>query len=222
MRIEEDIKLDFSDVLIRPKRSNLASRKDVTLQRDIVCKYSGKTLSGVPIMNSNMGTSGTFKVSSELTKQKCFSTAHKFYNLESWENKLSAEYDAENSSFFDKFFFPMGLNDADLRDLEHLILEKDYPLQNIMIDVANGYSEKFVNFISRVRNMFPDLIIAAGNVATPDMTEALILSGADIIKVNIGAGSCCTTRLKAGVGYPQLSSNRMCRRCTWARRSYYI
>merc|ERR1719410_3225812 len=80
----------------------------------------------------------------------------------------------------------------------------------ICLDVANGYSEHFVECVVRVRKSFPHHTILAGNVVTQEMTEQLLLSGADIVKVGIGPGSVCTTRKKTGVGYPQLSAVLEC------------
>ena len=80
----------------------------------------------------------------------------------------------------------------------------------LCIDVANGYREDFINAVKRYRETFKEKIIIAGNVATREMTEALILAGADIVKIGIGPGSVCTTRSVAGVGYPQLSSISEC------------
>tara|TARA_R110002050_G_scaffold8499_2_gene31423 strand:+ start:2019 stop:2675 length:657 start_codon:yes stop_codon:yes gene_type:complete len=74
------------------------------------------------------------------------------------------------------------------------------------VDVANGYSEHFVNFVKKMRKNHPKKVIIAGNVVTGEMVEELLLAGADIIKVGIGPGSVCTTRVKTGVGYPQLSA----------------
>jgi GMP reductase len=205
MRIEEDVKLDFSDVLIKPKRSTLKSRKDVVLHRTFKCKHSGRELSGIPIMNSNMGTCGTFEVAKELNDQHCFSTVHKFYTYEQWFTMIKNHMP---SSIKNRIFFPIGMDDESVKNYEDYMKESssDDKIHNIMIDVANGYSEHFVEFIKKMRKNFPTATIAAGNVATPEMTEQLILAGADIVKINIGAGSVCTTRLKAGVGYPQLSA----------------
>lgn len=205
MRIEEDLKLDFSDVLIKPKRSTLKSRKDVVLHRTFKTKHAGKELSGIPIMNSNMGTCGTFEVAESLNENHCFSTVHKFYDYQHWVTLVKNHLP---SSIRNRIFFPIGMDDESLKNYENFRKEVDSEriINNVMIDVANGYSEHFVQFIQKMRKDYPNLVIAAGNVATPEMTEQLILAGADIVKVNIGAGSVCTTRLKAGVGYPQLSA----------------
>jgi GMP reductase len=78
------------------------------------------------------------------------------------------------------------------------------------LDVANGYSIGFVDTVRTYRSEFPNHIIIAGNVCTPEMTIQLIEAGADIIKIGIGPGSVCITRLQTGVGYPQLSCVMEC------------
>lgn len=213
MRIEEDVKLDFSDVLIRPKRSALESRKDVSLERELVFKHGGKSLTAIPIMNSNMGTCGTFEIANKLQDYNCLYTVHKFHDIVEWMRQLRL---MENrvDDYLRNMFFPIGVDNDSynlLHDIKRFLKEEvNSDLPNIMIDVANGYSEKFVDHIRRIRNEFPNAVIAAGNVVTPDMTEALILAGADIVKVGVGSGSVCTSRLKAGIGYPQLSAVALC------------
>jgi GMP reductase len=209
MRIEEDIKLDFSDVLIKPKRSTLKSRKDVVLHRTFKTKYAKKELSGIPIMNSNMGTCGTFEIAEKLNEHSCFSTVHKFYNYEHWVTLANNHLP---KSMLNRIFFPMGMDEDSVNSYRNFLnsVDSEHKINNIMIDVANGYSEHFVKFIEKMRKEYPNSVIVAGNVATPEMTEQLILAGADIVKVGIGGGSCCTTRLKAGVGYPQLSAIACC------------
>ena len=88
---------------------------------------------------------------------------------------------------------------------------KSFPdVKFITIDVANGYHTNFSDFIARVRDEYPDKTIIAGNVVTAEMTEELIIRGADIVKVGIGPGSVCTTRTMAGVGVPQFSAVMEC------------
>jgi len=203
MHIEHDIKLDFSDVSIRPKRSTLTSRKDVNLFREIELPYAESKMTFVPIMNANMATSGTFEIAEVLLRNGCLATVHKHYTLVEWKSFLS-----NTTTNIDNLFFPMGMNMEDAEALAQLNRgrEPHERIKRVMIDVANGYSETFVDYVSRIREMFPSFTIAAGNVVTAEMTEALILAGADIVKIGIGNGSVCTTRIKAGVGIPQLSS----------------
>lgn len=193
MRIETAIKLDYSDVLIRPKRSTLTSRKDVDLERTFKFRHGASPWAGVPIIAANMDGVGTLPMMKSLSKEKMMTALHKHYKKADYLN-INDEYT----------FITIGISDSDINKLEQLSKEKK--IRFICVDVANGYTERFVSFISRVRKTFPKSVIMAGNVVTGEMTEQLILSGADIVKVGIGAGSTCITRHKTGVGYPQLSA----------------
>jgi len=196
MRIEENIKLDFKDVLIKPKRSTLTSRKEVILKRSFRFKHSQYTLSNiVPIIASNMDGVGTFSMASVLENYNCLTVIRKHYSLDDWKKK----------SYLVRSKIPtIGLSIDDINFLKNL--SKFFEVTFVCIDVANGYQEDFVKFVKIVRREFPLIIIIAGNVATPEMTEQLILAGADIVKVGIGSGFVCTTRQTTGVGYPQLSA----------------
>jgi len=198
MRIEEDIKLDFKDVLIRPKRSTLSSRKEVNLKRTYKFKHSGTEWTGVPVMAANMDGVGTLQMAHALYEHKMFTCLVK--NIDTLYLQTTTEDIGGNY-----FAVSTGTSDNDFERLSRIL--KDYPaIHFICIDVANGYSEHFGDFVSRVRNAWPTHTIIAGNVVTADMTQELILRGADIVKVGIGPGSVCTTRIQTGVGYPQLSA----------------
>jgi GMP reductase len=198
MRIEDDIKLDFSDVLIRPKRSTLSSRKEVNLKRTYTFKHSGWEYTGVPIMAANMDGVGTLAMATALNEHNLFTCLTKTYD----EGDLG---DTIGKISKNNFAVSTGTGDKDFQKLQRII--NVYPeIQFICIDVANGYSEHFGDYVARVRAAFPSHTIIAGNVVTADMTQELILRGADIVKVGIGPGSVCTTRIQTGVGYPQLSA----------------
>ncbi|MBE0500756.1 MAG: GMP reductase [Desulfuromonadales bacterium] len=201
MRVESDLKLGFKDVLIRPKRSTLKSRSLVELQRTYTFLHSHKEWTGVPVIAANMDTVGTFEVARVLAKHDMLTAIHKHYSLDTWADFLAGQ----NASIFDRIMVSTGVSDADFEKLSHII-ERHPQLNFICIDVANGYAEAFVEFVIRVRKAYPDKTIVAGNVVTGEMVEELLLSGADIVKVGIGPGSVCTTRVKTGVGYPQLSA----------------
>ncbi|VDN02324.1 unnamed protein product [Thelazia callipaeda] len=206
-RIEYEPKLDFKDVLLRPKRSTLKSRADVDLIREFVFRNSKKHYVGIPVVASNMDTVGTFEMAEVLSKHKLFTTIHKHYTIDEWlqfSNKIGC-----SESVLSQVAISSGISETDFMKLKR-ICEMIPALQFICLDVANGYSEIFVDFIRRVREEFPQHTIIAGNVVTGEMIEELILSGADIVKVGIGPGSVCTTRKKAGVGYPQLSAVLEC------------
>ena len=203
MRIESEIKLDFSDVLIKPKRSTLGSRKEVDLNRFYEFRNASDNASfmGVPIMASNMDGVGTFEMADALIEQKLFTCLVKTYSA-----KQLIEYFTSGNALAKRCFVAMsiGIAEHDLEKLDQVM--NLHIIKFLCIDVANGYSERFATTVEKIREKYPELIIIAGNVVTGEMTEELILSGADIVKVGIGPGSVCTTRIKTGVGYPQLSA----------------
>ncbi len=199
MRIEEEIKLDYSDVLFRPKRSTLKSRKQVDLTRTYKFKHSNKEWKGVPIIASNMDGVGELSVAESLAKHNIITALTKQHDEESISNFKSIK------NFFNFVSLSTGTSEESYERLNKILSEHSF-FQFICIDVANGYSETFSKFISSVRAKHPSKTIIAGNVVTADMTQELILSGADIVKVGIGPGSVCTTRIQTGVGYPQLSA----------------
>lgn len=201
MRIEYDIKLGFKDVMFRPKRSTLKSRSQVSLERTFKFRNSEKTWTGVPIIAANMDTVGTFEMAVALAEEKIITAVHKHYTEDEW----TAFLNSQQKSIYEYICLSTGTGKADEEKIKNII-SKHPEIQFLCIDVANGYSEHFVQFVKEARKNFPDKTIIAGNVVTGEMVEELILAGADIIKVGIGPGSVCTTRVKTGVGYPQLSA----------------
>jgi GMP reductase len=199
MRIENDLKLDFSDVLIRPKRSTLKSRSEVNLERTFHFHSSKASWTGVPIMVSNMDTTGTFEMATKLAEYSCITCIHKFYDLEDWVG-----FAEENPLVLPHTCITSGTSDEDISFMQSVMDQVNVPF--ICLDVANGYTESFSDTVRRVREIFPNKVIMAGNVVTGEMVEELLLQGADIVKVGIGPGSVCTTRRQTGVGYPQLSA----------------
>ncbi len=204
MRIESDLKLDYKDVLLKPKRSKLTSRKDVDMEREFKFLNSGKEFTGIPIIASSMDGVGTFSMAKILQNYKMLTVLRKHYEPEDWDNAVASGLDLNYVSIC------TGTNriwDEDAPEFLTLqvVLEKYPEIPFITIDVANGYHENFVDFVAQMREDFPEQTIIAGNVITAEMTEELILRGADIVKCGIGPGSVCTTRLMTGVGIPQLS-----------------
>jgi GMP reductase len=204
MRIENEIKLDFKDVLIRPKRSTLNTRSGVDISREFTFRHTGTKYHGIPIVASNMDTTGTFEMAKALDPFKLTTALHKHYSVDECvaffrglERKSAA-------------FYSMGIAKSDEEKFRKVMAQagqgEDSTIRYVCIDVANGYTESFVSFVGRIRDDFPQVVIMAGNVVTGEMTEELILSGADIVKVGIGPGSVCTTRKMTGVGFPQLSA----------------
>ena len=203
MRIERDIKLDYSDVLFRPKRSAMLSRGDVNLERSYQFKHSERYYTGIPIMASNMDGVGTWDMALALAKNNMFTCLVKEEDPAFFWDWLSNN--PYKSDLVQHMAVSTGVTDIDEQRIDKT-LNLNKSLEYVCIDVANGYSEGFLDFVKRFREKYPKLTIIAGNVVTPDITEELILSGADIVKVGIGPGSVCTTRIKTGVGYPQLSA----------------
>lgn len=200
MHIEHELKLDFRDVLIRPKRSTLTSRSDVDISRQFTFQHAAVPYDGIPIIASNMDTTGTFAMARALDAYGLSTALHKHYSVD------------ESAAFFGALqrksaaFYSIGITKADEEKFDRVMSAGADAVQYVCIDVANGYHENFVTFVTRIRSRYPGLVIMAGNVVTGEMTEELILSGADIVKVGIGPGSVCTTRSMTGVGYPQLSA----------------
>lgn len=192
MKIELDTKFDFSDLLIKPKRSTLSSRSEVDLEREFVFKYSQRKWKGVPIMVSNMDTTGTVEMYNVCSQYKMITCFHKHCN--EYPEDLDPNYYALST----------GIRQHDWERITNLV-DRMNPYF-LVIDVANGYASSFVDFVKRVREKYPKLTLIVGNVATSDMVQELLLSAkADIIKCGIGSGSVCSTRLKTGVGIPQAS-----------------
>jgi len=206
-------------VLLRPKRSMLKSRADVVLVRKFEFSQSKRKYEGIPVIASNMDTVGTFEMAIELANSQLFTTVHKHYTVDEWVG--FADKVGRDSKVLKSVAVSAGTSGADKEKLRG-ILNQIPELDTICLDVANGYSEHFVDFIRQVREEFAGHTIFAGNVVTGEMTEQLIISGADVVKVGIGPGSVCTTRKKAGVGYPQLSAVLECADAAHGLRGHVI
>ena len=209
MRIEEQIYLDFKDVLIKPKRSKLSTRADVSLERTFICKHSKQTWTGIPIIAANMDTVGTFSMALKLSELNILTAIHKHYTEEEWVNFKNTIPKNKQENVFKNIFVTIGTSENDLKKLEN-ILNNNRIINKICIDVANGYSDHFLKAVIRLRRLYPNYIIMAGNIVSYEMAEELIINGASIVKCGIGSGSVCTTRKMTGVGMPQLSSTIEC------------
>jgi len=213
MRLEEDLKLDYKDVLIRPKRSTLQSRKQVRLNRKFQFRNYDHDIAeplpdeyhyiGIPIMASNMDGVGTMRMADKLAEGEMFTCLVKTYTAEELIDFYNYDVGLERT---ENVAMSIGTGDSDYNKLYKVKKECEHRLKYVCMDIANGYSDHFAAHVRKVRAEFPDLVIIAGNVVTREMTEELILAGADIVKVGIGPGSVCTTRIQTGVGYPQLSA----------------
>ena len=211
MRIDEDVKLDYKDVLIRPKRSTLGSRKDVDLEREYTFRnytpefpdnIEHRHWRGTPVMAANMDGVGTFEMADVLATAGIFTCLVKTYSA----GQIIEYFDTDMYERTNYVAMSIGITDKDHDKFRTVYELADGNLKYVCIDVANGYSNRFRDFVADFRISYPHIVIIAGNVVTGEMTEELILAGADIVKVGIGPGSVCTTRIQTGVGYPQLSA----------------
>ncbi len=205
MRINYEAKLNFEDVLLQPKRSTLTSRRDVDMTRKFTFRNSGKVMNFTPIFASNMDGVGTFSMAKVLQEHKMMTVITKTTTIDQWREAVGKGVRLQSVSVCtgtNKVFD----NDAeDYRNMQEVL--KSFPdVKMITIDVANAYHQNMVGFVAKVREEYPDKVIVAGNVVTPEMTEELIINGADVVKIGIGPGSVCTTRTMAGVGVPQFSA----------------
>jgi len=201
MHLDTEIKLNYDDVLLKPKRSTLSSRKNVDMTRTFTFRNSKESYTCCPIVASNMDGVGTFSMAKVLQDYKMMTVITKSTTPEQWKQAVGDGIKLKYLSVCTG----AKRNTKD-NDTMHNVL-KNYPdVKFITIDVANGYHEHFVDFVKQTRDEYPDKTIIAGNVVTAEMTEQLILSGADIVKVGIGPGSVCTTRIMTGVGVPQFSA----------------
>jgi GMP reductase len=205
MRLDQTIHLDYADVLLKPKRSTLSSRKEVDMTRTFTFKNSKESYTCCPIVASNMDGVGTFSMAKVLQEYKMMTVITKTTTPEQWKEAVGQGIKLKYISVCTG---TGKLWDKDAEDYTTLqTVLKSFPdVKFITIDVANGYHENYVDFVKKVRDEFPDKTIIAGNVVTGEMVEQLIISGADIVKIGIGPGSVCTTRTMAGVGVPQFSA----------------
>ena len=205
MRIKEDLKLNFDDVLMEPKRSTLSSRRDVDMTRKFKFRNSGKIMEFTPIFASNMDGVGTFSMAKVLQEHKMMTVITKSTTVDQWRQAVGTGLRLQSVSVCtgtNKMWDPEA---EDYRNMQDVL--KSFPdIKMITVDVANAYHQNFVDFIKMVRDEYPEKVIVAGNVVTPEMVEELIINGADMVKIGIGPGSVCTTRTMTGVGVPQFSA----------------
>ena len=205
MRINQDPKLNYEDVLLQPKRSTLSSRRDVDMTRKFTFRNSGKVMNFTPIFASNMDGVGTFSMAKALQEHKMMTVITKSTTPEQWREAAGTGLRMQSVSVCTGTNVMWDPDAPDWKIMQEVL--KSFPdIKMITIDVANAYHQNMVDFIKKVRDQYPDKIIVAGNVVTPEMTEELIINGADVVKIGIGPGSVCTTRTMTGVGVPQFSA----------------
>ena len=200
--IREEEQLDFKDVMIVPTPSTVESRSHTSVVRPYKFMWSGKTIEGNPAIASNMDCTGTFEMAKELEKHQMFCALSKHYSAEDIIQFL--ESNLKDFGTNDYVFISTGLRGDDFSKLKQIM--KTGLCKNIRLDAPNGYIQGFIQHLNRIRHTFPDAIIMAGNVVTPEKTAEIIQNGADVAVVGIGGGSQCSTRAMTGVGRPQFST----------------
>ena len=221
MSVSNDIKLDFRDVLIKPRHSSLKSRADVNIVGTFAFSNTTYTWQGVPVVSSNMDTTGTFEMAISLSRHKMLTCIHKHYTVEEWQNFVN-DYQEKfsNMDILNYVAVSSGSSDADFLKLQTIL--QYYNFKFICLDVANGYRDDFMDFIRKVRKTYPEKIIIAGNVVTPEGVKMILDAGANIVKVGIGNGSACATRMKTGIGYPQFSAILECQKIAHDKGGYIL
>jgi len=198
----EETKLDFKDVLIVPRDSNIIiSRFEVNLVKDFVrdFRYYKRELKCIPIIASNMSSIGTLSMAKELSKYKCLTVLHEYIDYE----KLNEMIEQNEIDPTYVFVSCGAINQKEIYNIEKILDTKK--IDKLCIDIANGYLDIIISTIKYFRKKYPYILIMAGNVVHQERCNKLSDAGADIVKIGIGGGSCCLTREKTGVGYPQLS-----------------
>ena len=189
MQIISETQLDFSDVLIRPRRSSIDSRSKVDITREYKFKWCPYVIKGTGIMQTNMGTIGNFEVSRMMLDNGLFACLHKHHNI----NELIGFYKElikRGDDTWRRCLLGIGLRDNGIDKLRQI--NKELGIQvGIKFDVPNGYIPQVKERVIELRNEFPEMFIMVGNVVTGDITEDLILSGADCVAVGIGSGAQC-------------------------------
>lgn len=194
-------KLDFNQVLILPKPTDIASRNDVDLFTNKIQNIHPST---IPIIAANLDTVGTFSMAKELLSYNVMTCLHKHYTDEEYISFFKTLSNEQKN----KIYFSTGITESDFQKLK--IVYQYSNIRNICLDVAHCETPYVYNHIDKIKNIIPNINLMVGNIATPDSIETFANLNVKILKCGIGSGALCTTRLMTGVGVPQLSANLEC------------
>ncbi len=199
-----DVKLDFKDVLVVPRKTTISSRSMVSLTKKFYFKTTPTTIwEGTPIISSNMDTVTNLETFRELKEHKYISCFPKHLNEEWIEN---TPFELQHT---DNYMLSCGVNDEDVENLIKLVdkLKKDkIVVKFICVDVANGYMSKLLDVCMELRKRYPDKVIIAGNVVTPERVAELITKGGvNIVKCGIGCFTEDTKVLMANGSYRNIN-----------------
>jgi IMP dehydrogenase len=180
--------LTFADVALVPKFNNIPSRTET----DLSTWLTRNIKMDIPLLASNMDTVISPELAKILNQNGSIPIFHRYYSLDE-EKELFTRYPSA--------FFSIGLNDK-----EHTSQLIWMGVKNLIIDVAHGHDIRVLSLIEKLKSEEDDLNIIAGNVCTPEGYNDLVNAGADAVKVGIGPGAACTTRMVTGFGVPQYSA----------------
>jgi len=198
LNLRKNIGLTFDDVLLVPKLTTIESRNQVDLSTFLTKKIKLK----IPLISANMDTVTESRMAIELAKLGGIGIIHRFLTIE-------AQVEEVKKVKKEKLLVGAAIG------IRHDYLERTKALIKagvnvIVIDIAHGYSTFLLKVLKELAKKFPKMEFIAGNVATAEATEALIKNGAAAVKVGIGPGALCTTRIVTGAGVPQLTAIAEC------------
>lgn len=191
--------LTFDDVLIVPAKSDVRSRKDPSLGTQLT---KNKWME-MPIISANMDTVTESPMAIAMNQLGGVGILHRFMTIEDQVKHV----EKMKSQGLTNISASIGVND-DYQDRARSLIKAGVNI--LTIDIAHGHSKQMFETVKWCKDNFSSIDIIAGNVATPEATENLIQAGADAIKVGIGPGSMCTTRIITGAGVPQLTAIALC------------
>ena len=189
VRILESQALTYDDVLIVPRRSSVYSRKQTSLRTRLV----GDLTMELPFLSANMDTVTEARMATAMHGLGALGVIHRFLTPERHLEELARSPGPR--------ILAIGVKDGDLA-----LVEQAADIDAVLVDVAHGHSDRVIERIHELKDRFPSLWIIAGNVATAEGTWDLLEAGAHAIKVGVGPGAVCTTRIVTGCGVPQLTA----------------
>jgi len=193
-----DIKqgLTFDDVLLVPQKSDILPKDTDTSTK------LGKLNLDMPLMSSPMDTVTESNMATSLGKAGGLGVIHK--NMSPKKQAEEVKKVKEKNLFVAA---AVSVGDPAFKRAEELV-KADVDV--LIVDSAHGHSQGVLDMVTRLKKAFPNTLIVGGNIATAEATRDLIKAGADAVKVGIGPGSICTTRVVAGIGVPQLTAIQNC------------
>lgn len=196
--------LTFDDVLLVPQYSEISSRKHPSLSSNVTKNFKLET----PIIAANMDTITEAPMAIKMAELGGLGIIHRFMTTQEQGEHIKKVIDYTNEhKLTSPIAASIGVKEDGMRRADYLV---DCGVQVLVVDIAHGDSVMMYETLEYVKSKYPQIDVIAGNVATPTGVKRMIDSGADAVKVGIGPGSMCTTRIITGHGVPQLTAVSMC------------